>query len=125
MTNTRITDAEVLEARFPVRVVEFSLRSGSGGAGRFPGGDGVVRELEFLEPLSVSLLSDRRQSLPVGLEGGGPGAPGRNWLNAELLPGRVERRVLPHDRLGIETPGGGGYGAPPSDDGSSPLATTR
>jgi 5-oxoprolinase (ATP-hydrolysing) len=111
MTNTRVTDAELLEARFPVRVLEFSLRPGSGGEGRFRGGDGLVRELEFLAPLSVSLLSDRRLSLPFGLEGGQPGAVGRNLLNGELLPGRVERRVRPHDRLRIETPGGGGYGA--------------
>jgi 5-oxoprolinase (ATP-hydrolysing) len=114
MTNTRITDAEVLETRFPVRVLEFSLRPGSGGAGRFAGGDGLVRELEFLAPLSVSLLSDRRRSVPFGLEGGAPGAPGLNRLNGELLPGRVERRVQPHDRLRVETPGGGGYGAPPA-----------
>jgi 5-oxoprolinase (ATP-hydrolysing) len=114
MTNTRITDAEVLETRFPVRVLEFSLRPGSGGAGRFAGGDGLVRELEFLAPLSVSLLSDRRRSLPFGLEGGEAGAPGRNLLNGEPLPGRVERRVQPHDRLRVETPGGGGYGVPPS-----------
>ncbi|HTV19485.1 MAG TPA: hydantoinase B/oxoprolinase family protein, partial [Polyangiaceae bacterium] len=111
MTNTRVTDAEVLEARFPVRVLEFSVRPGSGGAGRFPGGDGLVRELEFLAPLSVSLLSDRRRSVPFGLEGGEPGAAGRNLLNGELLPGRVERQVQPHDRLRVETPGGGGYGA--------------
>jgi 5-oxoprolinase (ATP-hydrolysing) len=110
MTNTRITDAEVLEARFPVRVLEFSLRNGSGGAGRFRGGDGLVRELEFLAPLSLSLLSDRRLSLRFALEGGQPGAPGRNLLNGGLLPGRFERRVRPGDRLRIETPGGGGYG---------------
>jgi 5-oxoprolinase (ATP-hydrolysing) len=121
MTNTRITDAEVLEARFPVRLVEFSLRAGSGGAGRFPGGDGLVRELEFLAPLSVSLLSDRRRSLPFGLEGGEPGAPGRNSLNGELLPGRVERRVQPHDRLRVETPGGGGYGVPAPGAGAAPV----
>src|SRR5690606_7236573 len=74
MTNTRITDPEVLEARFPVRLLAFGLRRGSGGAGRFAGGDGLVRRLELLAPLEVSLLSDRRRNPPFGLAGGGPGA---------------------------------------------------
>jgi 5-oxoprolinase (ATP-hydrolysing) len=114
MTNTRITDAEVLEARYPVRVLEFSVREGSGGAGRWPGGDGLVRELELLEPLSVSLLSDRRSSVPFGLEGGLPGAAGRNLVNGEPVPGRADLRLAAGARLRIETPGGGGYGAPES-----------
>jgi 5-oxoprolinase (ATP-hydrolysing) len=112
MTNTRITDAEVLEARFPVRVIEFSVRAGSGGGGRWPGGDGLVRELEFLEPVQVSLLCDRRRTLPFGLEGGLPGAPGRNLLDGEPVPGRADLSVTPGARLRIETPGGGGYGEP-------------
>src|SRR5262249_42164899 len=78
MTNTRITDPEVLESRFPVRVIEFSLRAGSGGAGKWRGGDGLVRELEFLEPMHVSILSERRTRAPFGLAGGGPGATGHN-----------------------------------------------
>jgi 5-oxoprolinase (ATP-hydrolysing) len=112
MTNTRVTDAEVLEARYPVRVREFSVRWGSGGAGRFPGGNGLVRELEFLAPLLVSILSERRSTLPFGLHGGHSAAPGRNLLNGAELEGRVQFQVQPGDRLRIETPGGGGYGPP-------------
>jgi N-methylhydantoinase B/oxoprolinase/acetone carboxylase alpha subunit len=112
MTNTRITDAELLEARYPVRVTEFAVREGSGGAGRWRGGDGLVRELEFLAPVELTLLSDRRRSLPVGLEGGLPGAAGRNLLNGAELEGRARVRVQAGDRLRVETPGGGGYGAP-------------
>jgi 5-oxoprolinase (ATP-hydrolysing) len=122
MTNTRITDAEVLEARYPVRVIELSVRRGSGGDGRWPGGDGLVRELEFLAPLSVSLLSDRRVTLPFGLEGGLPGSAGRNLFNAETVPGRAELRAVPGDRLRVETPGGGGYGAPTAASATAPLA---
>src|SRR5262245_43773276 len=117
MTNTRITDAEVLEGRHPVRVVEFRLRRGSGGAGRWRGGDGLVRRLEFLADAQVSLLCERRAAAPFGLAGGLPGAPGRNALEraaggVEELPGHASLRVRPGDRLCIETPGGGGYGAP-------------
>jgi 5-oxoprolinase (ATP-hydrolysing) len=114
MTNTRITDPEVLETRFPVRLVEFSLRRGSGGAGRWRGGDGLVRELEFLRPLRVSILSERRTRAPFGLAGGAPGARGRNFLDGRELPGKVELDVAPGARLRIETPGGGGYGVPPA-----------
>jgi 5-oxoprolinase (ATP-hydrolysing) len=118
MTNTRITDAEVLESRYPVRVVSFSIRRGSGGEGRFRGGDGLVRELEFLAPLEVSLLSDRRTTRPFGLAGGSPGAPGRNLFNGEPVPGRAQLHARAHDRLRIETPGGGGYGAATTTRGS-------
>ena len=114
MTNTRITDPEVLEARFPVRLLAFGLRRGSGGAGRFAGGDGLVRRLELLAPLEVSLLSDRRRNPPFGLAGGGPGAPGRNRLEsggrAAALPGRVTVNARAGDVITIETPGGGGHG---------------
>jgi 5-oxoprolinase (ATP-hydrolysing) len=110
MTNTRITDPEVLEARFPVRLLRFALRHGSGGAGRFAGGEGVVRELLALKPLEASLLSDRRTSVPFGLAGGAPGAPGRNTLNGHALAGRAQLALAPGDRLCIETPGGGGFG---------------
>jgi 5-oxoprolinase (ATP-hydrolysing) len=110
MTNTRITDAEVLETRFPVRLLAFALRRGSGGAGRHHGGDGVIRELEFLAPAEVSILSERRVRAPFGLAGGEPGARGRNALNGCELGGRASFRVVPGDRLRIETPGGGGFG---------------
>ncbi len=119
MTNTRITDVEILESRYPVRVIEFSVRRGSGGNGRFKGGDGLVRELEFLAPLQVSVLSDRRATLPFGLRGGHSGDAGNNLLNGHALPGRAEFRVVPGDRLRIETPGGGGYGALGEPTGSS------
>jgi 5-oxoprolinase (ATP-hydrolysing) len=98
MTNTRLTDVEVLEERFPVVVREFAVRRGSGGAGRWRGGDGVVRAFEFLRPLSVSLLAERRRTRPFGLCGGQPGAPGRD----EVGPLGVT----------IRTPGGGGWGEP-------------
>ncbi|HWZ90701.1 MAG TPA: hydantoinase B/oxoprolinase family protein, partial [Polyangiaceae bacterium] len=110
MTNTRITDPEVIEQRFPVRIREFSVRRGSGGAGQQRGGDGICREYEFLEPLTVSLLSERRLCAPFGLAGGEPGALGRNSHNGRELPGHASFQVVSGDRLRIETPGGGGYG---------------
>lgn len=124
-TNTRITDPEILERRYPVRLREFSLRRGSGGAGRRRGGDGVVREIEPLRPLTVSILSERRARAPYGAAGGADGAPGRNLLvrrrdnddqdDDELVVnvgGRCSLEIGPGDRLRIETPGGGGYGPP-------------
>ncbi|MBM4363952.1 MAG: hydantoinase B/oxoprolinase family protein, partial [Deltaproteobacteria bacterium] len=111
MTNTRLTDVEILEARFPVRVRELSIRRGSGGTGAFPGGDGMVRELELLAPLDVAVLADRRTAGASGLAGGGAGAPGRTLRNGEPLAGRVSFRGVTGDRLRIETPGGGGYGS--------------
>ncbi|MEN8182298.1 MAG: hydantoinase B/oxoprolinase family protein, partial [Myxococcota bacterium] len=115
MTNTRITDAEVLETRYPVRLRRFALRAGSGGRGRQPGGDGLIRQYEFLAPVTVSLLSERRVRAPFGLAGGQPGARGRNRLQrrdgTELeLPGRITLGVEAGDQLVIETPGGGGFG---------------
>jgi 5-oxoprolinase (ATP-hydrolysing) len=117
MTNTRITDPEVLEGRHPVRLLGFALRRGSGGAGRWRGGDGLVRSYEFLAPVTASLLSERRVTAPYGLWGGEPGRPGRNARvhrdgRVEELPGRVTLRLAVGDRLIVETPGGGGYGAP-------------
>jgi 5-oxoprolinase (ATP-hydrolysing) len=112
MTNTRITDVEVLEARYPVRVREFAVRRGSGGRGQFRGGDGLIRELEFLAPLTGAILSERRNTLPFGLRGGHTGEPGNNFLNGERLPGRAQFQVQAGDVLRIETPGGGGFGAP-------------
>lgn len=119
MTNTRITDPEILERRYPVLLRRFALRPGSGGAGAFTGGLGVVRELEFRRPLVVSILSERRAFRPYGLAGGFPGARGRNTLlragggGPISLGGKSSVAVSPHDRLRIETPGGGGYGTPP------------
>jgi 5-oxoprolinase (ATP-hydrolysing) len=118
MTNTRITDPEVLETRTPVIVRSFALRRGSGGAGRWPGGDGLVRELEFTAPVTASILSERRATAPFGLAGGAPGARGRNLClradgRTEVLPGRATVALAPGDRLRIETPGGGGWGAAP------------
>jgi 5-oxoprolinase (ATP-hydrolysing) len=110
MTNTRITDPEVLEARFPVRLLRFSIREGSGGSGRWRGGDGLVREFEFLEPMRVSILSERRVRPPFGLDGGAPGAVGRNLHGEEELGGKAVIDVQAGDRVRIETPGGGGFG---------------
>ncbi len=110
MTNTRITDPEVLEARFPVRVVQFGLRPDSAGAGHHRGGDGVVRELEVLEALQVSLLSERRERAPFGLAGGEPGRAGRNQLGGKDVGGKASASLAPGQRIRIETPGGGGFG---------------
>ncbi len=111
MTNTRITDPEVLERRFPVRLIQFALRRGSGGAGAQRGGDGVIREFEFLREMDGAILSERRERAPFGLGGGQPGARGKNTLNGAPLPGKTQVRLRAGDRLRIETPGGGGYGA--------------
>ncbi len=110
MTNTLNTPVEVLEGRYPLRVRNYGLRPESGGGGYRPGGDGLVRELEFLAPATVTLLGERRTHRPWGLNGGQPGAAGRQLLNAEELPGKVSLEVCVGDRLRIETPGGGGWG---------------
>jgi N-methylhydantoinase B len=114
MTNTMNTPVEALEAYYPLRVRRYAVRHGSGGTGRHRGGDGVVREIEFLAPASVTLLGERRVRGPWGLAGGGPGAPGRDWLVAgrtrRRLPGKTTVEVAPGDRLVVETPGGGGFG---------------
>jgi 5-oxoprolinase (ATP-hydrolysing) len=114
MTNTRITDPEVLELRYPVILREFSIRRGSGGAGQWRGGNGVTRRIEFREPMSVSLLTERRTTQPFGVHGGEPGQPGRNTHqrngNIEVLPGHAALEVEAGDIVTIETPGGGGYG---------------
>ncbi len=118
MTNTRITDAEILEQRYPVRVERFAVRRGSGGRGRYAGGDGLVRTLRFLEPASLSVLTQHRRVAPYGVAGGDPGAPGRQELlraNGEIV--ELEpvdgRDVAAGDRLTVETPGGGGWGPDP------------
>ena len=116
MTNSHITDVEILEARVPVRVRRFAVRRGSGGAGRWRGGDGLVRELEALAPLQVSVLSQRRDRAPYGVAGGEDGSPGRNAVvrhgEETELGGRAQLALEPGDVLRIETPGGGGYGTP-------------
>jgi 5-oxoprolinase (ATP-hydrolysing) len=113
MTNTRITDAEILESRYPVRLKEFSIRRGSGGGGRHPGGDGVIREFEALAPIRVSILSERRVRQPFGLDGGKPGALGRNLHEGKEQGGKASFDVEPGQSFRIETPGGGGWGKEP------------
>ena len=115
MTNTRITDPEILERRYPLLLRQFAIRRGSGGSGKFRGGDGLVREVEFLEPLNMAILSERRVFSPYGMEGGGPGAKGENIFirqdGRELyIGGKNEIHAEPGDRLRILSPGGGGFG---------------
>jgi N-methylhydantoinase B len=116
MTNSLNTPIEALEFFYPFRVTRYSYRPGSGGRGRFRGGDGIIREIEFLSAAQVTLLSERRRLPPYGLAGGEPGACGRNLLlrrdGQQLLPSKCTFHVEPGDRLRIETPGGGGWGTP-------------
>ena len=126
MTNSRLTDPEVLEWRYPVRLVRFAIRAGSGGAGTHRGGDGVVRRLRFGEAMEVNILSSRRLVAPHGAAGGAPGAVGRNRLiraDGEVieLPGSAQTTVAPSDVLEMETPGGGGYGPPVTDSAGGEL----
>ncbi|WP_406717497.1 hydantoinase B/oxoprolinase family protein [Streptomyces althioticus] len=121
MTNSRLTDPEILEWRLPVRLDEFAVRGGSGGAGRWRGGDGAVRRIRFLEPMTVSTLSQHRRVPPYGMAGGHPGATGANRIEradgtVTPLAGSDSADVGPGDVLVIETPGGGGYGPPPDHD---------
>lgn len=146
MTNTRITDPEILERRYPVILREFALRAGSGGEGLHPGGEGLIRDIEFLEPMEVSILSERRVFQPYGMAGGGPGLSGKNlWVQKRLvrkkdglllaeedttndetetvfrtvnLSGKNTAHVKAGDRLMICTPGGGAWGA--IQDGAQP-----
>jgi 5-oxoprolinase (ATP-hydrolysing) len=117
MTNSRLTDPEVLEGRFPVRVESFAIRHGSGGAGRFAGGNGTVRRLAFLAPMTVSILSNRRRTRPFGLAGGDDALPGRNRViradgRVEELGPTASTEMAAGDRIEISTPGGGGFGRP-------------
>ncbi len=119
MTNSRLTDPEVLEWRFPVVLDAFSIRTGSGGAGAFRGGEGVTRRVRFLEPMTVAILSGHRVVPPPGLEGGGPGGLGRTRIlradgGEETLASADRREVGPGDVYCLETPGGGGFGRPPA-----------
>ncbi|MEB3020318.1 hydantoinase B/oxoprolinase family protein [[Mycobacterium] crassicus] len=117
MTNSRLTDPEILEMRFPVLLREYAIRHGSGGSGRWHGGDGGLRRIEFLEPMTVSVLSGHRNVAPYGMAGGSPGALGHNRVrradgSVTELAGCASTELAPGDVLEIETPGGGGYGQP-------------
>jgi N-methylhydantoinase B len=116
MTNTRNTSIEALESTFPVRLLAYRQRTGSGGAGAQRGGDGVIREMEVLESMTLALLTERRQQGAWGLAGGRRGRAGKNRLRTggrwETLPAKVVKELAPGDRISIETPGGGGYGKP-------------
>ena len=110
MTNTQNTPIEVLEMVYPLRITRYAIREGSAGQGQHDGGQGIVREFQFLQPGKVSILSDRRRHPPKGLNQGQAGAPGQNFHNNEVIGGKVCLRVNEGDRIRIETPGGGGYG---------------
>ncbi len=115
MTNSRLTDPEILETRLPVRLDRFAIRRGSGGPGAHHGGDGVVREITFLEPMRANILANRRKIAPRGICGGGDAAPGRNWVERgdgtiEMLTATAWAEMQPGERFIIETPGGGGFG---------------
>lgn len=128
MTNSRLTDPEILEWRLPVLLEEFEVRAHSGGAGRWPGGDGAVRRIRFLEAMTVSTLSGHRRVAPYGMAGGLPGALGANRV--ERTDGTVVRldgsdsvELGPGDVLVIETPGGGGYGRASRSQGTDPATS--
>ena len=115
MTNSRLTDPEILETRLPVRLEEFAVRHGSGGKGKHHGGDGIVRSVTFLEPMRANILANRRKVPPRGLKGGGDAMPGRNWVeradgSLEMLSATASAEMGVGDRFVIETPGGGGFG---------------
>lgn len=117
MTNTRMTDPEILELRYPVRLEEFAIRRGSGGAGQWRGGDGSRRRIRFLRPMEAVIVASRRTVAPHGLQGGADGAAGRQWVerhdgSVQLLRGSDRASLQPGEVFGLETPGGGGWGAP-------------
>jgi len=121
MTNSKLTDPEVLEWRYPVTIERFEVRRGSGGLGMHSGGNGVRREIRFLKDMEISILSGHRAKGPPGLNGGRAGSPGRNRIKRlngewEALPGAAEARVAAGESIVIETPGGGGYGDPDSKE---------
>ena len=122
MTNTRDTPIEALERAYPLRVLRYRLRAGSGGAGQYAGGDGIERVVQVLEPATVSVISERRATPPWGLDGGTPGATGENWLwpggdesRREPVADKATLRLVAGDAIQILTPGGGGYGRRPAD----------
>ncbi|MGH9431923.1 MAG: hydantoinase B/oxoprolinase family protein [Terriglobia bacterium] len=132
MTNSLNTPVEALESAYPVRIRRYALRPNSGGEGLFRGGDGIVREIEFLTDVNCSILSDRRRFPPYGLQGGKPGKPGRNVLflpqrgnRAADLPSKTMFRAPAGSRLRIETPGGGGWGKKPAKRGITPRAQQK
>ena len=115
MTNSRLTDPEVLEFRYPVRLESYEIRANSGGAGRWHGGNGGTRRVRFLESMTASILANHRSVAPFGMAGGEPGEPGRNWI--ERIDGRIEQmrhigsaEMNVDDVVVIQTPGGGGFG---------------
>jgi len=117
MTNSRLTDPEILETRLPVRLERFAIRAGSGGAGAHVGGEGVERRITFLEPMRANILANRREIAPRGICGGGDALPGENWV--ERADGTIERlgatgsaEMQAGDSFVILTPGGGGFGQP-------------
>ena len=112
MSNTRNTPIESLEQAYPIRIDEYAVRRGSGGAGHFRGGDGVVRRYRVLEPCTVTLVTERRRHAPSGAAGGVPGVRGANLLNGEPLPAKCRVELQPGDVVSVLTPGGGGWGAP-------------
>lgn len=116
MTNTRMTDPEVLEQRFPVQIEEFSIRQNSGGNGVFKGGNGAIRKMKFLEPMTVTILSSHRNTDPYGMAGGKAGQRGINYAILKngivvSLSGNSESNLSAGDTIVIETPGGGGFGS--------------
>jgi 5-oxoprolinase (ATP-hydrolysing) len=115
MTNSRLTDPEILETRLPVRLDQFAIRRGSGGPGAHKGGEGVIRAVTFLEPMRANILANRRRVPPRGIMGGADAQAGRNWVerqdgSVEMLSATASADVQPGDRFVIETPGGGGFG---------------
>jgi N-methylhydantoinase B len=120
MTNSLNTPAEALEYAYPFRLRQYSLRPDSGGAGKYTGGDGIIREIELLTDAQVTLLADRRTRGPYGLAGGRDGTPGRTSVirrdgSIEELPGKTSLALRAGERIRIETPGGGGWGKPTSE----------
>jgi N-methylhydantoinase B/oxoprolinase/acetone carboxylase alpha subunit len=129
MSNTRNTPVEAIEHYLPLRIRRYGLRRGSAGKGAFRGGEGIVREYEMLTDISVTILSDRRRSVPYGARGGGPGGRGRNTLvragRKRALPGKAELRLRAGDVLRIETPGGGGYGSARKSSGGTTSSRSK
>jgi len=123
MTNSRLTDPEILETRHPVRLDRFAIRLGSGGPGEHRGGDGVIRDLRFLEPMRANIVANRRRVPPRGIAGGGDAKAGSNWVerangSVEELTATASAEMRPGDSFVIETPGGGGFGIPPREHSS-------